>query len=146
MIDVELVTRKMLLIARDLEVLGPIAAKDRTAYLATPLDEIVVERYLQRVIGRMIDINYHVTTEAGRPPPGDYHASFLALAELKILDREFAARIALSAGLRNRIVHEYNDIDPARVYEALQAAMKDIPVYLQKVSDYLARLSGDRTG
>jgi hypothetical protein len=33
-------------------------------HVASPTDEIVVERYL----GRMIDINYHLVTEAGQPP------------------------------------------------------------------------------
>ena len=144
MIDAELVTRKLLLIMRDLEALGPIAAKDLTAYLATPLDEVVVERYLERVIGRMIDINYHLITEAGHSPPADYYASFTALVELKILDREFAVRVAGCAGLRNRIVHEYNELDSARVHEALQAAMHDMPVYLTKVRDYTSRVSNKR--
>ena len=143
MIDVDLVTRKLLLITRDLEALGPIAVKELATYLATPLDEIVVERYLERVIGRMIDINYHLITESGHPPPADYYASFTALADLKILDREFASRIVGCAGLRNRIVHEYNDLDSAKVHEALQAAMHDIPVYLTKVRDYTSRLSNE---
>jgi hypothetical protein len=43
-IDPELVTRKTLLILRDLDALKPIAAKDLASYLATPLDEVVVER------------------------------------------------------------------------------------------------------
>ena len=143
MIDVDLVTRKLLLITRDLEALVPIAAKDLTPYLETPLDEVVVERYLERIIGRMIDVNYHLITEAGHPPPPDYYASFAALANLKILDREFASRIAACAGLRNRIVHEYNELDPAKVYEALQAAMRDIPIYLTKIRDYATPLSNE---
>lgn len=56
MIDAELVTRKMLLITRDLTTLDAIARKDLAEYLASPTDEIVVERYLERIIGRMIDI------------------------------------------------------------------------------------------
>ena len=143
MIDAELVTRKLLLITRDLEALGPIAAKDLATYLATPLDEILVERYLERMIGRMIDINFHLITEAGHPPPADYYASFTALVDLKILDREFASRIAGCAGLRNRIVHEYNDLDSAKVHEALQAAMHDIPLYLTKVREYTSRVSNE---
>ena len=42
------------------------------------------------------------------------HASFTRLAELGVLDAEFARRIARAAGLRNRLVHEYEDIDPRR--------------------------------
>ena len=139
MIDVELITRKMALVTRDLTALGPIARKDLTSYLTSEIDEVVVERYLERIIGRMIDINYHLITEAGHPPPTDYYESFTQLAGLGILDHEFARRIAACAGLRNRIVHEYDELDPRKVHEALQAALRDIPAYLQRVSEHLAR-------
>ena len=71
------------------------------------------------MIGRAIDINFHLITESGRPPPSDYYASFTQLAVLKILESDFAARMARAAGLRNRLVHEYNDIDQRKVFEAL---------------------------
>ncbi len=139
MIDAELVTRKMLLITRDLAALESVARKDLPAYLASPTDEVVAERYLERVIGRMIDINYHLLTEAGHPPPADYYDSFVELGRLGILDHDFAGRIAACAGLRNRIVHEYNELDPRKVHEALQAALHDIPVYLRRVDEHVAR-------
>ena len=139
MIDRELVTRKMVLIASDLDGLRRIAAKPLPDYLSSDTDELVVERYLERVIGRMIDINYHVLIEAGEAPPADYHESFVRLSRLGVLSREFALRIASCAGLRNRIAHEYDEIDPQRVYEALPAALDDIPLYLGHVRDYLDR-------
>jgi hypothetical protein len=74
-IDRELVTRKMVLIAEDLRRLEALAAKDREAYLASEIDETLAERYLERMIGRMIDVNYHVLTESGEAPPRDYFAS-----------------------------------------------------------------------
>ena len=33
----------------------------------------------------MIDINYHLITASGHPPPADYHVSFLKLGELGVL-------------------------------------------------------------
>jgi hypothetical protein len=68
MIDAELVTRKILLVVRDLDALRPIAAKARDAYLSSELNEAAAERYLERLIGRMIDVNYHLLTESGQPP------------------------------------------------------------------------------
>ena len=65
----------------------------------------------------------------------------MRLAELKILGFDFAARIARSAGLRNRLVHEYDEIDPRKVFEALGAALDDVPAYLDKVNAFLDRPS-----
>lgn len=141
MIDPELVTRKMVLIAQDLTALQPIAGKALADYLASPIDEVLVERYLERIIGRMIDVNYHLLTETGHPPPPDYYQSFLQLARSGVLDHEFAPRIAGCAGLRNRIVHEYNELDPRKVYEALQTALRDIPIYLRRIDEYLGRIT-----
>ncbi len=141
MIDRELVTRKIVLITSDLERLRTIATRPLADYLASETDELVVERYLERVIGRMIDINYHLLIEAGEPPPADYHESFVRLSRLGTLPREFAIQIASCAGLRNRIAHEYDEIDPQKVYEALHTALRDIPLYLAHVRDYL-ELSG----
>ena len=139
MIDVALVTRNLLLITTDLEALSPFASKPLDVYLANPIDEVVAERYLERIIGRMIDVNYHLLTESGHPPPPDYHQSFVQLGALGVLDPAFARRIASSAGLRNRIVHEYDAIDPAKVHEALQTALPDIREYLTRVRNWTER-------
>lgn len=141
-VDPALVTRKLLLIAADLEALRPVLARGLDAYLGNRVDQAFVERYLERMIGRMIDVNYHVITGAGHPPPSDYHASFLRLGEIGVLDAGFARRIAFAAGLRNRLVHEYEDIDAAKVFAALTAAMTDLPQYLDRINRYLT--SDDR--
>jgi uncharacterized protein YutE (UPF0331/DUF86 family) len=138
-IDADLVIRKMVLITGDLDTLRRMAQKSRAEFLASDIDELAAERCLERAIGRMIDINYHLITESGHPPPADYHASFTYLTKLGILSRDFAEQIASCAGLRNRIAHEYDDIDPRMVYEALRTALRDIPLYLQGVRDYLNR-------
>ncbi len=53
MVDRDLVVRKMAMILDDLRAATPIAEKSLDAYLASDLDEIVTERYLERMIGRM---------------------------------------------------------------------------------------------
>ncbi len=144
MIDAVLVGRKALLITRDVADLAPLAQKPLTEYLTDPRDELVAERLLERIVGRMIDVNYHLLTETGHPPPADYYASFTQLAALGVYDVEFGRRIAACTGLRNRIVHEYDDVDPNKVHEALSAAIQDVPAYLRAVEAYVQRVS--RTG
>lgn len=136
MIDRELVNRKIVLIAPDLEELTTIVAGGREVFLTERLHQVVVERYLERIIGRMIDVNYHLLTETGHPPPKDYFQSFTELGGT-VLPLTFARKIAYVAGLRNRIVHEYDEIDPSRLFDSLAAAAGDIPIYLKHVVEYL---------
>lgn len=138
-IDTDLVTRKLLLIAADLEPLAAIAARDVAAYESSVVDQAMVERRLERAIGRMIDVNYHVLTASGQPPPPDYHSSFVRMAELGVLDAEFARQIARSAGLRNRLVHDYDDLDHRLVFAALGTALNDLPRFLAAVNAFLMR-------
>jgi uncharacterized protein YutE (UPF0331/DUF86 family) len=136
-VDPVLVTRKLLLVAADLEALRPVAARGAAAYLANRVDQAFVERYLERTIGRMIDVNYHLITGSGHAPPSDYFASFTRLGEIGVLGPGFAHEIARAAGLRNRLVHEYEELDAAKVFSALTEALRDIPQYLDQVNRYL---------
>lgn len=140
MIDCALITRKMSLILQDLPKLTDLARLPREQYVGDPIYEVVAERYLERTIGRMIDINFHLVTESGQAPPKDYYDSFLALGKLGVMTADLAKQIAMAAGLRNRIVHEYDEIDPERVYEALPVAVRQIPLYLEHVQRFMEQL------
>ena len=111
MVNKDLIYRKIKLISKDLKGLKQISYLSEKEYVANPIWEIQVERHLERIIGRMIDINYHIITEIGDPPPSDYFESFVNLGKLKVLPKEFSQEIASYAGLRNRLVHEYNSLD-----------------------------------
>jgi uncharacterized protein YutE (UPF0331/DUF86 family) len=63
--------------------------------------------------------------------------SFTALSRIGALPSDFAARLAPCAGLRNRIVHAYDDLDAGRVYDALRVALVDVPAYLAGVRAFL---------
>jgi uncharacterized protein YutE (UPF0331/DUF86 family) len=137
MIDSTLIVRKINLISQDFTDIVELSRKSLQEFLASRVDGVLAERYLERMIGRMIDINYHLITESGFPPPTDDYQSFLQLERLGILSHDLAQRIAACAGLRNRIVHEYDEIDPARIHEALQAAVRDVPQYLARVHAHI---------
>jgi len=138
MIDSELVVRKINLIAPDLLKIRELAQMPLERFLEDDVASVLAERYLERAIGRMIDINYHLVVENGLAPPRDYYDSFLKLGGLTVLPLEFAGSIASCAGLRNRITHDYDEINPVLLHAGLKAAARDIPAYLRHVQDYLA--------
>lgn len=140
MIDRPLITRKMSLILEDLAAMSRLSQLPREQYLKDSINEALAERYLERAIGRMIDVNFHLVTESGHAPPKDYHESFVLLGTLGVMTADFAKEMAMAAGLRNRIVHEYDDIDPERVYEALPGAVRQIPLYLDHIQRFVEKL------
>jgi len=137
--EVSVVQRKLAIIQGALVALqqaGPIAL-DR--YRADLWRRKGTERFLQEAIEAAIDIATHLVTSAGRPAPADFYSAFIALVDLGVLDAELARALAPAAGLRNRLVHEYDDLDDARVLAAVDEAQKLLPRFMAAVSDWTKR-------
>jgi uncharacterized protein YutE (UPF0331/DUF86 family) len=132
-VDKELVSRKITLINEDLKNLKVISSMSLKTYLSKTDYEILAERYLERIIGRMININYHILSENHNEIPVDFYASFIKLGEKKYIPAKLSKTMAGSAGLRNRLAHEYDEINPAKVYEAMESCIKDVPKYLKNM-------------
>ncbi len=81
----------------------------------------------------MIDINYHILSEKEKEIPADFYNSFVALGKKKYLPMKLAEVMANSAGLRNRIPHEYDEIDAKKVFAAMESCLIDVPKYLKNL-------------
>lgn len=136
-IDEILIVRKMTLINKDLKSLKALEKLSLKTYLAKAEYEVLAERYLERVIGRMLDINYHILSEKTGEVPVDFFSSFILLGRKKYLSMKLAENLAKSAGLRNRLAHEYDEIDEKKVFQAIGDCLRDVPKYLKSVSKSL---------
>lgn len=132
-LDTQLVNRKAKLIEEDLQKLLPYQTMGEEAYLKNEAAQLAVERLMERIIGRLIDINYHVLKEKFGKLPVDYFDSFLDLSKESVVPEDLARTVAKSVGLRNILAHEYDIIDPAQVYRAIDDALAQIPQYLQAI-------------
>lgn len=97
------------------------------------------ERLLQEAIEAAVDVATHLLVRSGRPAPADAYSSFLDLAAAGVLSAELARAMAPSAGLRNRLVHEYDDLDDALVLRAVQEALTLLPRFVAEVDAGLTR-------
>jgi uncharacterized protein YutE (UPF0331/DUF86 family) len=61
------------------------------------------------------------------------------LGGLGVLETGFATRIARAAGLRNRLVHDYDDLDQRMLFGALREAVDDVPTYTAAVHAWVKR-------
>ncbi|MCX6763864.1 MAG: DUF86 domain-containing protein [Candidatus Moranbacteria bacterium] len=132
-IDKKLINRKITLINNDLKSLKTLSKLSFKTYLSKSEYEALAERYLERIIGRMIDINYHILSEKENEIPTDFYNSFVRIGRKKYLPLKLADSMANSAGLRNRLAHEYDEIDPKKVFDALESCLKDVPKYLKNI-------------
>ena len=143
MIDKELVIRKINLIQEDLERLKEYQNKTRLEIEKDYALEAAIERYLERMITRAIELNQHLIVESDAKNikiPKDYEGAFIALGELKICPIDFAKNIADSAGFRNILVHEYDDLDKDKFYLSLRAALEQYPKYCQYIIEYIGKI------
>lgn len=138
-IEREIIRRKLERIVTNLRLLDPVRRLDLAAYRADVYRRKAVERLLQETVEAAVDINAHLLVEAGRASPEDLYSSFTAAADLGVLAREFAVRIAPSAGLRNRLVHEYDEIDDAIVLLAAGDMLEQYPQFVAQVEAFLSR-------
>ena len=54
-----------------------------------------------------------------------------------IIPSSLAAELAPSAGLRHRLVHEYDEIDDAIVFAAVRFARSLFPHYIEAIDRYV---------
>lgn len=137
-LDRALVRRKLTAIVRNLDDLSPLAGLTLDEYLADRLRRKAVERLLQEVVEAAVDVNLHVLRTLEAALPGDYFSTFVAVGQQGILPRELAERLAPAAGLRNRLVHEYDEIDDAVVLAAVGRACRDFGQYVAAMERFIA--------
>lgn len=97
------------------------------------------ERRLQIGIQAAIDVASHIIAASGLPTPEGYSQVFPALAAHSVIAAELAARLRLGAGLRNILVHDYLEVDPARLHGSLGDDTSDLRAFCGAVYAWLAR-------
>lgn len=137
-IEAAVVRRKLRRIRSNAETLRALVEQlTPAAYAAAEVPRRATERLLQEAIDAAVDANTHLLRGLGRPVPEDYFRSFIALGEAGIVDATLAAALAPAAGLRNRIVHEYEELDHALVLQAAKDAPARLGAYVTAVERFL---------
>lgn len=122
----DVLVRKLASLERYLEDLGPHRERDADQVRRDPYE---VERLLELVVQVAVDIVTHELAERGVTPES-YRDAFLSAARADLLPRSLADRLANAAGLRNVLVHMYEDIDYEIVAASVHRAFDDFGRFL----------------
>ena len=137
-LDKDIVRRKLATITANLNALQPIEGMREEEYFEDIYKRKAAERLLQELIEAAIDINVHIIVQTGNSAPDDYYESFIRAGKLNIMSAGLAEKLAPSAGLRNRLVHEYDLLENSMVLDAVRKAGELYPLYVKEIETFVA--------
>jgi len=141
MLRKEVIFRKIALIQEDLEKLSGLAEFSLDEIVSDYLKQNTLERLLEKIIMRAVDINEHLLAEIADEkinPPKTYKQTFTELVKIRIYPEAFGEKISQSTGTRNLLVHEYDQgIDYGKLYGSLNDGLKDYHQYCTYILDFL---------
>jgi len=137
MLDKNLIEEKLKSIVVYIKELEPILELSFNDFSKNYRDYRTAERSFQLVVDSAVDINTLLILENGKQPPENNFQSFIMAGELGVVEGVFAKELASSAGLRNRLVHEYEKTDLDIFYRSLKKFVPLYFEYIKKINDFL---------
>ncbi len=142
-INTEIVLKKLSSINRDIKRLEEFSSLTVDEYLNDYRKQLPVERLLELIIQNAIDINSHILSKLYPGNNLTNFETFIELAKYNVISANLAKQIAPSSGLRNRLVHEYDDMDSRQIFIAIDFALQQYPLYVKQINEYLISLDVD---
>ncbi len=99
----------------------------------------IAESYLRRSLEAIFDTGRHIIAKTAQKPVVEYKEIPVKLAELGIIPVEFANRLRLMAGYRNRLVHFYHEVTEEESYRIIQENLGDIEEFLRLVKNFIEK-------
>ena len=132
-----LVRRKLGSLLKYLNELEPLAQISLEEYEANYVQRHAMEKLIELVVEYAIEINRAILEATGQLPPQTYYNTFEEMRRLGVLPLGLTPRLASTTGLRNRLVHRYDEIDNPTVYHSLKPLLKNYRRYAGLIEDHL---------
>lgn len=134
--DRRLVQRKLRRLSGYLDELEIVATIAHQEFVSTPR-HYEAERLIELMVTTAIEINIHLIRRLEIQTATTYRETFLILDKAAVIPSELATKLAESAGFRNKLVHNYDDIDLDRLYAGLADGIADYRAYAAAISQYV---------
>ncbi|MDD5098338.1 MAG: DUF86 domain-containing protein [Candidatus Pacebacteria bacterium] len=97
------------------------------------------ERYLQLGLQSIIDAIHLVIIDMDMSKPEDSHEAVSVLFNKNIVSEDLANKLTKMVGLRNVLVHEYEQIDNHKVYDVLANHLGDLDDFENTIRKYISK-------
>jgi len=102
--------------------------------------QLITERLIQLIVETASDLNSYLLVKLHQITPESYFDSFIKAGNKGIITKELAAQLAQSTGMRNILVHQYEDINHQLVFTVIPKAVKQYSIYVEQITNYLNSL------
>ena len=96
------------------------------------------ERWAEEIIESAININNEILKDYGKISTS-YYESFLELKIIDMFEDKFLEKIANTAGFRNRLAHEYMDLNEEITLNSIKNIPKLYKEYLIKIQSIILK-------
>jgi uncharacterized protein YutE (UPF0331/DUF86 family) len=131
------INRKLVAMGQYLSELEILSHHSLKEYLADFKIKRACERLIQVIVESAVDCNNLILVGLGDSPPVDYKESFTKLVTHSIIPPNFASQLISYVSIRNRIVHEYDEVKDNLIYAAINMLLRDMKRYQQLIVNYL---------
>ncbi|MHB2019662.1 MAG: HepT-like ribonuclease domain-containing protein [Candidatus Xenobia bacterium] len=133
-----LVERKLSRLVQYLRELEPVVQENVQTFVDTPTVHYTGERLLELIVECAAAINTEVAQVVANIPPSDYYSSFYSMGRTKWVDQDACNALAELARVRNRLVHQYEDVPLEDLHGKLLASLPLWRRYVTGIQDHLA--------
>lgn len=107
---------------------------DLAPYRDANLEEVIADHYkLERLLELLVmtagDLIFHLLAERGHTPK-TYRDAFEMAGKEGLLPTDLAQRLAEAAGMRNVLVHMYEEIDYTILHNSIAPALRDFSQFV----------------
>ena len=138
-LDAESIRSKIARIRKNLVELKKLGKLPFKKYQSDILNTSTAERLIHVTIEAMLDIGSHIIASESLGDPSEYREIFILLTKNGILPKQKEKNFLDLAGLRNRIVHLYEDIDHKLLHKALRTELDDMELFIKAIVKYLSK-------
>ena len=133
-----IVADKTALIRRLLDGVRTLPLDDLDTFTADPRMVAAGESYLRRALEALLDVARHILAKGFARGPTEYAEVARQLGESGVVSRDQSKRLVLMARYRNRLVHVYDQVTDAELYELLARRLGDIEEIIGEITTWMA--------
>jgi uncharacterized protein YutE (UPF0331/DUF86 family) len=94
-------------------------------------EHYAVERLIELVVEASSSVAFHVLSIEEGTSPGSYKDAFKRLGAAGFIPTNLAGRLGKLAGMRNILVHGYQQVDLDLVHQGIRPCIQDMEAFIQ---------------